>query len=259
MGYKPIARQLALDIGIGVHIALGEFYNIAGHIVDPVSVFRNWVAEEVEKCDSDDDIAVLMEAKTMGEAILEGYVKHWKDEDLEVLATEKTLSRTLPGEGNEDWKIEARVDTIVRSRQDTRNRAYILEHKTYTQVDEDQLQRDHQFVAQVWLAKPKTEIPIVGILWNGLRKQIPSPKVKNPLFDRKFVPIKPDAIKLFLRRCREMKRQQTGETLSIYPEPGSMKCRFCSFKQPCLEKMRGGDFQFLLDNLFTTREERAVG
>jgi hypothetical protein len=43
--------------------------------------------------------------------------------------------------------------------------------------------------------------------------------------------------------------------LRIYPSPGRFSCGFCAFRQPCLEKFRQGDYQYLLDTMFDKREK----
>lgn len=42
--------------------------------------------------------------------------------------------------------------------------------------------------------------------------------------------------------------------LRIYPSSGRFTCSFCAFRQPCLEKNRQGDYQYMLDTLFDKRE-----
>jgi CRISPR/Cas system-associated exonuclease Cas4 (RecB family) len=41
----------------------------------------------------------------------------------------------------------------------------------------------------------------------------------------------------------------------IYPSAGRFNCSQCAFRQPCIEKNRQGDFQYMLDTLFTKREK----
>ncbi len=43
--------------------------------------------------------------------------------------------------------------------------------------------------------------------------------------------------------------------LRIYPSPGRFSCGFCAFRQPCLEKQRGGDYQYGLDTLYDRRKQ----
>lgn len=43
--------------------------------------------------------------------------------------------------------------------------------------------------------------------------------------------------------------------LRIYPSAGRFACGFCAFRQPCLERNRQGDFQYMLDTLYDKREK----
>jgi len=40
----------------------------------------------------------------------------------------------------------------------------------------------------------------------------------------------------------------------MYPSAGRFSCSSCAFRQPCLEKNRKGDYQYILDTLFDKRE-----
>ncbi len=42
--------------------------------------------------------------------------------------------------------------------------------------------------------------------------------------------------------------------LRIYPSAGRFGCNFCAFRQPCMEKNAGSDYQYALDTLFERRE-----
>jgi hypothetical protein len=41
--------------------------------------------------------------------------------------------------------------------------------------------------------------------------------------------------------------------LRIYPSPGRFACGGCAFRQPCLEKDNGGDYQYFLDTMYEER------
>lgn len=50
-------------------------------------------------------------------------------------------------------------------------------------------------------------------------------------------------------------QDMTDKNLRLYRSPGRFACGFCAFRQPCLEKYRQGDFQYLLDTLYDKREK----
>jgi hypothetical protein len=42
--------------------------------------------------------------------------------------------------------------------------------------------------------------------------------------------------------------------LRIYPSPGRFACNFCAFKEPCLAKNKGEDYQYTLNTLYEKRD-----
>lgn len=46
--------------------------------------------------------------------------------------------------------------------------------------------------------------------------------------------------------------------IRIYPSAGRFGCTFCAFRQPCMEKNGGGDYQYALDTLYERREHYYV-
>lgn len=40
---------------------------------------------------------------------------------------------------------------------------------------------------------------------------------------------------------------------AIYPSPGLFNCNFCRYREPCISKQNGYDYQFILDELYTER------
>lgn len=42
--------------------------------------------------------------------------------------------------------------------------------------------------------------------------------------------------------------------LRIYPSAGRFGCNFCAFQQPCLDKNSGGDYEYVLNELYEIRE-----
>lgn len=43
--------------------------------------------------------------------------------------------------------------------------------------------------------------------------------------------------------------------LRLYRAPGRFGCGFCAFRQPCIEKSRQGDYQYMLDTLYEKRDK----
>ena len=251
VGYQPVKKHIALDLGIGIHYALEKYYS---ERLKPEKVFAKWIDNEIAslECQWDDDVRELLEARTLGIAMLEGYVQHYEGkESFEVLATEQTMERELP---NVDCKLVCRVDAVVRDK--VLDKLFILEHKSFSRFEPAQLERDHQLCAQVWVAQTAFKTPISGVIYNGLRKQIPSPRIKLPLFERHYVYINKHQIAVFLKRACETYKQMTSPDRAIFPQPNAMRCNFCDFKVPCAAYCKGEDYKFILNHLFTKRKER---
>ena len=251
-GYTPITKRAALELGLGVHYALERYYSKGAN---PVKVFTRWADGQLESLTDgerwSDDVAAVMDARTMGIAMLEGYLKtyHHK-EQFDVLFTEHTMSRKMP---HADVEMVVRVDAIVRDR--IRDKLFILEHKTFSQFNLDQLARDHQLCAQVWVAGPWMDEPIEGVIYNGLRKQIPSPKTRLELFERHVIYINERQLAVFLKRAYGLYARMSSPGLTIFPQPNVVRCSQCGFREPCTAYCCGDDYKFLLDNFFTRRRD----
>ncbi len=48
-------------------------------------------------------------------------------------------------------------------------------------------------------------------------------------------------------------QEMCNPNLRLYPNAGRFNCATCAFRQPCLEKNRQGDYEYLLDTLFDKR------
>lgn len=54
----------------------------------------------------------------------------------------------------------------------------------------------------------------------------------------------------FERHLRMQALEMTSRNLQIYPSPGRFSCGFCAYREPCLDKDQGGDYQYALDTMF---------
>jgi len=181
MGYRPVRRSEALEFGIGIHEALDQYY---GSGADPVEVFRSWADRRIDAMEGGrligDDLDKLIEQRDLGVGMLTGYLDTYaENDDFEVIATEHTLRRVIPtpGGGNARCDLVVRLDGLVRDLRTAQ--VFSLEHKTFDRWEEGSLERDIQFTAQVWVGQNLAKTlgltdPVVGVLYNGLRKKVPS-------------------------------------------------------------------------------------
>lgn len=259
MGYKSLRNNINLDLGTGIHAGLEHYY---GEGINPVDTFTEWVDNRIKEIDPQwqDDINELQEAKKLGIGMLQGYLEEYEGKErFEVLATEKTLTRRLPIPGTNRFarcNVVVRLDGLVRDLYD--GKIYSLEHKTFKSFNHNHLDRDHQMTAQVWCGQGLADElgideEVAGVIYNGLRKQLPSPKVRSKLFERHKIYRTKQSVEVFLHRAYWQYKELSKPSVAIYPQPNAIKCSGCNFREVCTEYINGGDYQFLLDQFFTCR------
>lgn len=248
--YRPRHTSDALQFGIAIHYALEQYY---GHKQSAVEAYNEYVAENVtmvKGVKSDFDI---------GARLMKDYMEFYKNEKFKVYSTEMEIARRIPipkddkhpPERANHFYIAARIDAIVHDY--GTDLSYVLEHKTFDKFYAMTLEMDHQFVIEKFVADGYFKKPIAGVIYNGIRKYI-SPNANTKTFERHHVNINQNQIDVMLHRAYWSLRLTTSDEFRAYPEPSSMRCNFCGFRQPCTEYMHGGDYQFLLDNLYESRE-----
>ncbi len=259
MGYRPKRAAIPLELGSGIHEALEFHYG--GDRQGTVEFFQNWATNRATQLGADADER-FFDAMTLGEAMLEGYVKEYADKDnFEVIEVEKTLRQRIPipdGNGRlSRYTLTARLDGLVRDLET--GYLYSLEHKTYSRLDNAANEMNHQFTAQIWLGRYLAEHmgidgKVLGVIYNGLRKQKPGPRVKAPLFHREILYRTDNEIQTLLHRAYWASREFASKNLKIYPQPSGIQCAMCDFRTVCIEKQRGGDWQTMLDMDYTKRK-----
>lgn len=258
-GFKAKRSSIALELGSGIHHALDHYYAGKG---DPVDCFKEWADGRIKKISPkwEDDRKAMEDAKELGTAMLTGYLETYDGkDDFTVIATEKTLKRKLPVPGTgtlSKCNVVVRLDGLVRDH--TTGKLFSLEHKTFSRLSLGQLELDHQFTAQVWVGQVLSQEmgldePVVGVIYNGLRKQAPGPRVKLKLFERHKLYRTERHIEVFLHRAYWQYREMNSEKLPIYPQPNQIRCGQCDFKEVCTEYQRGGDWRFILNEQYSQR------
>jgi hypothetical protein len=190
----PGGVSKSLDLGTGIHAALEALYKSGA---DPVGAFVEWCAARRAEISPqwEDDARAMDEIEDLGTAMLTGYVDRYGDDPgFEVLATEATLTARIPIPGKDTlsrYTVTARLDGIIRDLDS--GRLFSLEHKTYTRFSAAHFDLDHQFTAQVWLGQQclgdlgLEGEEIIGVLYNGLRKAVPTRRTTAPLFVREKI------------------------------------------------------------------------
>lgn len=279
----PATPQLnALWFGIAMHEALAELYGGG----NPVAKFL-----ELTRPDRDIDPEKWGEYVTLGERMLEGYVKRWAREDAErwrVLAREFPMRQPLTPEVT----LVGKVDLLIRDM--LTGKMWIVDHKTFASfADPADLELDDQMTLYMWLVGQMGERP-AGAIYNQLRKKIPSepyelkagglskaknldttrevylaaihrlgldPKDYREVLDslagveffRRDLVVRPQAeIELFVDECRAL----VGEMQrGVEYTNRSSSCKWlCPYTQLCRMESLGGDVE-LLKSLQYRREE----
>jgi len=275
-GYKPRQKTIALELGIAIHKALEQYYkNLSNNVEQAynektvIEDFRNYMVQLYKQIQASPTMYVnsledVEDAAKLGMEMLKNYFNEYRDKDDFIflkdkngkIISEHNLTRKLPGV---KCTIVARIDGLVRD--NINKKIFVLENKTFKRFEEDALRRDEQFTIQVWIGEQLIESlgiseKVEGVIYNGLRKVFNTPRLKKPLFERHRVFRNDVQINYFLLNALNTFKTITKKKLDIYPQPDQIRCNVCNYKEPCLELLRGGDYEFILKNLFDKRKEK---
>ena len=191
-GWRSRRSSLALELGTALHYALEMYYSKKGSLVKS---FEDWIDKRVREMSEEfpDSATELYDQRALGISMLEGYLTEYEGkEDFTILATEKYATRPLLAPKgqfklNPGCDISVRLDGLVKDNQT--GRLFVLEHKSYSQFSPQTFDMDIQISAQTYVAETlvkemNLEGEMSGVIWNGLRKMLPGPRVKNKLFER---------------------------------------------------------------------------
>jgi hypothetical protein len=195
-GYVPKGDTVdALWFGIGVHIALAEWYHKGYRRGQhPAKTFAEWAGEEGREIRAQHaehetewyDEPKWLDAVELGTDMLEGYVdKYGKDRDWQVIAIEQQFKVRVIRQNEAIAWFMSTFDGVFRSKYD--GRVYLMEHKTASHIDLAYLELDDQAgaywaVATAVLRGMKVLRPdetIAGIEYNFLRKAQHDPREQN--------------------------------------------------------------------------------
>lgn len=257
-GYRSRRSVAALEFGSGVHEAMKAYY---GRKANLVKAFELWIDGRIRELskESPDGANELFDMKTLGSGMMEGYLAEYPKDDFDVLATEQFMTRPLPApEGcpPPNCAISVRLDGLVRDHQT--KRLFSLEHKTFERFTPQFLDLDHQMTAQVFVAQAAAkglgiEGEVSGVIYNGLRKQLPSARTKNRLFERVKVYRNQRQIDMFLFRAYHQYMESRSKGFIIYPQPNLVRCSQCDFRSVCRAYVLGEDWKFLLAETYDCR------
>jgi hypothetical protein len=64
---------------------------------------------------------------------------------------------------------------------------------------------------------------------------------------------RPVQLENFGQHLYETALEMLNPNLALYPSPGRFSCGFCAYREPCLDKEQGGDYQYALDTLYEVK------
>jgi len=180
----PIQPNKNLFLGTGVHYALQQYYDPAtfneGILIDPTEPFKEWFEKEKQKIYTENEITVeleemLQEQYDLGMGMLEHYAG-WapQHDDFTVIGTELELQvpLKLPSRLKFDEPVVygGRIDKLI---QDSHGKLWVVDFKTWTQVDLDRLKLEMQPSAYLWALKEQYDLEVEGVMYTILRKKVP--------------------------------------------------------------------------------------
>lgn len=278
MNLEPLVTDTKLAEGICWHAGLESYYTCG----DFSAGYEKAFAEELEKLRNtigdgiyDDEIqAQLKKQKERDYAVFEHYKEKaatelWPcDNDFKIVGTEIRIVVPLKNEkGNRTtaW-IAVRFDGIAR----IDGAYYILEHKyqsASSNVDNpSNLTLDLQTRIQIWALQQylnyhnRTNPRVVGVLYNLTRKQIPGPKVKNPICGRHLVTVSSKEMDIFVKDLRKDIKDiratiRKPEERTYNPQMYGVCSWGCAFRSICEAMNKGEDVDLLIDTLFKKRDK----
>ena len=181
----------ALWFGIGVHLALAEWYKKGKRRGQhPADTFEDWASDEIRYVKANredwDDVPKYEDALELGIAMLEQYIDKWgQDEQWNIIHIEHPFKVRITRKGTPLAIFQSTFDGVERDEVD--GGIYLLEHKTATTISLAYLELDDQAGAYWAVASDvlrsegilKEREKIKGIQYNFLRKAMPDERPQN--------------------------------------------------------------------------------
>jgi len=264
----------ALAIGTGIHRALERWYHpdfkydhkaVLEQTLS--SLFLGWYEEQSHV---DGFVPWETDAIDLADGMLAGYQRQYgplptDDPDIaHILATEQEFDVAVPGTTH---ALIGTIDGFLLSRSGA---LWLIDHKTYGYAPSpDSLRRNQQFLGYMWAANQLlvsgklTErfgpLPnrVEGVLYNGLRKKLPTNRTSAPFFKREWIRHDQNELAFFETHLRTVLAEMSRLDRADYYSPG-MHCDRCAFQSPCLALQYGEDFQWALQHNYVYRKPRGT-
>lgn len=212
------------------------------------------------------------EERTLARALMEGYLQ-WRNTEADPpdtgFTTEHVERRIVVPIGRTKGYLAARLDGELL---DKNGGLWVLEHKSRgksSSVDNPpELQLDLQMGLQMLACAKTTKHRLRGVIYNLTRKQMPSNRVRSPLYGRHQVMRSKDELDVVeytltnayreMRKATNMIRKnwlQALYTLRYNPQPMGFCQWGCAVREICESANRKEDVQYLVDASLVPREK----
>ena len=157
------------------------------------------------------------------------------------------------GTGSSVHYLSGTLDGLIQSAD---GRIYVLERKTYGQRPKvEVLEMQDQFLAYLWILRELGIGEVGGLAYDGAWKRAQPPKgsTLEDLFLRTLLQRNKHELDDFTHQVRAQAMEMGNPNLQIYPNRRWDGCWDCDFVEPCIAKMKGYDYQSLLNSKFVKR------
>ena len=290
-GLRPLRTKNALWFGIGIHIALAEWYRLGSERgPHPADTWREYCNDEKRfiPMEMEEDELKYIEAYDLGVIMMNGYVeKYGLDPSWEVIATEQVFAKKIAHpvrspSGKRVLLVDYRgtFDGVYRDLNTRTGEIILMEHKTAASIQTNHLPLDDQ-AGSYWMVADftlkaqglikRTEM-VQGIQYNFMRKATPDERPTNERgesLNKNGSVSKVQPSPLFVREMdwksaaqrRKMHERIQGEalhmkamedgTLPIYKRP-TRDCSWrCEFYKMCMADETGADVEEYKEAMYT--------
>lgn len=196
-GLRPVGRTRVLDLGTLVHSGLEGYFGttedrLGAAFSEIDRTHANELARAHEAAETDrlnaaayiDPISLdsLAEDVATAKTLLAQYDERWKDEPLEVIENERTLSARIRTTGTQRGahriSYSGKIDKVAR----INGRLFIIEHKTTSSTQDwiDKNRRSPQAVGYAYLLR-ENGIEVSGVVFDLIQSRPPKPPEALPV------------------------------------------------------------------------------
>jgi hypothetical protein len=250
VGIEPKRRSTALALGTLVHQGKDLWYQVP-FAKRGVKVMTKIARKLTQVAPTE---ALSTEDLELVNAMLIGYAAWAKQKDPEVglFVAQPELKFDLPLTSSGTIRVRGRIDVAFKPTT-LKHTMGFLESKTAGQFKTDVIERNLQLSVYFWamrMLNPKAK-RFIGY-YQQLRKQMPTSRVRAPLFVREDVERSASEIDQWVIDTQRVAQDMLDA--SIYPNPMDSCSWGCDYTGPCLLRGEAKDLQHVLNTEYQPKE-----